>query len=753
MEYGLVALWLAAYLIVGLATLPLAAAIFPRFHDAGAAFAIPIGLTILTVVGFLLGHLTMGWPTLIVALGIIVVASATVGQPGAVNERAYGEVAVVFTLAFLFIVALRGATPAIAPLPLATGEKFLDFGLLRTILRAGSLPPEDMWFAGESVQYYYGGYLLTALLTVLTGTAPEFAYNLALAGFYAALVTAAYGLAGAIADSHTAPTRLAAGLAAFFVGIAANLRTAGQVLLWLIPDSLITTLTGIEPGADILTWTPRDFWYWPASRVLEGTINPFPLFSWLNGDLHPHQMSTPFVVLTAALCYSYWQTPPEERTRRRLVLLAAIPVIGVLAITNTWDVPIAGGVLVLTLTFAPSDPASVLPATLWEHIPPREGLTEEVRRIILALGGSILLLGVAAILVAPFWFESASQRAIGIFPPRSNMGPLLLVHGGFLLIFIPYLVGRASDPLLALGVRQPRAYAWIAIAVGIGLAVWLAGFPAVTVFGPLLAVAWLVLRRQNDVGFESLLMLAGFGLILIVEFIYVIEPLYQGTTLERYNTVFKVYMQLQVLWAPAAGVALARLLDPSHARPSVNTPEWRAVGAAIGIVVLLTTGLYAGFAVPTHLDAEPEGSNDTTLNGTAYLSTQYPQETAAIRWLDDQRGQPTIVTAAPGGYWWQPAEGDGASAPSSLTGIPTVLGWFHEEQYRGEDAYQQRLRDVTTIYEGTTEEQTALLTTYDVEYVYVGPAERNAYAVTIEDHPSLEVAFQDETVVIYAVTE
>ncbi len=48
-----------------------------------------------------------------------------------------------------------------------------------------------MWFAGEPVKYYYGGHLVTTLFAWLTATPPRFAYNLALAGFYATLVTAA----------------------------------------------------------------------------------------------------------------------------------------------------------------------------------------------------------------------------------------------------------------------------------------------------------------------------------------------------------------------------------------------------------------------------------------------------------------------------------------------------------------------------------------------------------------------------------
>ena len=750
MEYGLVALWLAMYLVVGLATLPLAAALFSRFHDAGAAFAIPVGLAMVGVVGYLVGHVAFGWPALLVALATVVVASETVGDRDAVDERAYAEAAAVFAVAFLFLVAVRAVSPAIAPLPLSAGEKFLDFGLVRTTLRAGALPPEDMWFAGESVQYYYGGHMLTALLSIFTGTAPRFAYNLALAGFYATLITAAYGLAGAVAADHGGPRRIAAGLGAFFVGVAGNLHTAGQVLAWLLPNSLVTAVPGVGGDAEVLSWTPADFFYWPASRVVDGSINEFPLFAWLNGDLHAHMMSTPFLLLAAALCFSYWQTPGEERRRRLSLLVAVAPVVGLLALVSTWDVPTAGGLVALTVAFAAADPATLLPRSLSDRLSERDGLAEELRRDGLALVASLALVLAGALVVLPFWLGSATARGLDVFPDRSSMGELLVVHGGFLLVFVPYLAGRVGEQVTVK--RPPRAVAWGVIAAVFGLGIWLAGFPAVALFGPLLAAAWLLLRERVDAGFETLLMLAGFGLVLLVEFVYVVDP---GAP-ERFNTVFKVYMQVWVLWAPAAGVALARLLDPAAALPSLDTPGWRSAGTAIGVAVLLTTGLYAGFALPAHFESDPIGADGPTLDGRAYTYAMYPDEAAAIDWLEAREGQPTIVTAAPGGYRWQPDRGDrsrpqGASAPASLTGVPTVLGWFHEAQYRGEEPYQRRLGDVVTMYEGSPDEQSALFERYDVEYVYVGPAERNAYDLTVEGHPDLEVAFEQGDVVVYEV--
>ncbi len=747
MEYGLVGLWLVAYLALGALSLPLAGAVFRSFPDRGAAFAVPVGLVTIAIVGYLLGHLAFGLPALIAGAACLGGLSLRADTVGRATWRSYAEAASVFTAAFLFVVAIRSVAPAIAPLPIAAGEKFLDYGLLRSLLRGSTLPPEDMWFAGEPVQYYYGGQMLTALLATLTGTEPRFAYNLALAGFYASLVTAAYGLAGAIAAEHGAPRRLAGVAAAFFVGLAGNLHTAAGVAAWLLPSGLAAVVSA--PGSGIASWTPSTFFYWDASRVIDGTITEFPLFAWLNGDLHAHMITTPFTLLAAGLCYSYWLTPEAETTRRRLLLLATTPVAGFLAITNTWDVPVAGGLVFLTVAFAPAEPATLLPLSFRDRISTGGRVREELRRDGVALATAIAGLLVGGLLIAPFWLSSASTRSVGVLPPRSDMWPLLIVHGGFFLLFLPYLAGRLGE----YGRGRPDVRTLVVVSgIAVGSAVaWALGAAAVTLFGPPLIAAWALLRSRTDVGFETLLILAGLGLALIVEFAYVVEPHRSGSGAERLNTVFKAYSQLWVIWAPAAGVIAARLFDPSGALESVATARWRRFGTAVVCVAVLTTGLYAGFAIPAHFGNEPIGSEGPTLDGEAYLDATYPDEAAAIAWLDDREGQPTIVTAAPGGYRWVPEDGEGASAPASLTGIPTVLGWMHEEQYRGTAPYEERLGDVTAIYEGTVDQQSALLDRYDVEYVYIGPAERAAYEPTIDEHPRLTPVYSHGDVVIYEV--
>jgi uncharacterized membrane protein len=70
-------------------------------------------------------------------------------------------------------------------------EKNMDFAFLNSLMRGESIPPLDPWFAGGTINYYYGGYMIVALLGWLSGLPPAYTYNLALPFLFARVSPAA----------------------------------------------------------------------------------------------------------------------------------------------------------------------------------------------------------------------------------------------------------------------------------------------------------------------------------------------------------------------------------------------------------------------------------------------------------------------------------------------------------------------------------------------------------------------------------
>ena len=743
----IVLVWAAVCLGLALVGGIVAAGLLPALGRYAPAVGFPLALFVLGVVGLWVGHLSVVVGLVAGGLTLVATLVVTVYRTDWHKRFRRGWHAyAIFLVAFAFVLSLRLLDPAVDP---ASGEKFLDFGLLRAHIRATALPAEDIWFAGDPFGYYYGGHFTYGLLARLTGTPARYAYNLALATSYATLVTAAYGLAGAIARRWNAG-RPAALAAVFLVGLASNLTTSVRLFFWALPDAVSDGIAALVVRADgWLALHPLEFHYWRASRVVPETITEFPLFAYLNGDLHAHMLAAPFTLLAVAVLYAYTQAPPAARRQRLALVFGVVPAItGFVTATNAWSLPVIGGLTWLTRYFAPTDPPTLVPATLrsltdaWPAPPP------VVRRAATATLVAVVVTALAVGWSLPVWLVSESAgRSLGVFPTRSPLWALLLVHGVFVAVFGPSLWRR----LRLSGRTASAAVVGVTLLVAAATVVRLAG---VVLFGAFVVAAWTVLERARgdgshaSVGFETVLALGAVGLVALVELVYLQEPAAPG----RFNTVFKLYADIWVVFGVAASVVVGRFV--ARRRP-VTAWQLPTVDARPLVVALLlvSTGTYAVGATvewTTYQIAAVRTADDPTLDALAFAHERYPERMDAIEWLDERAGTPTLLSA-PGtdigdGYHW-------VNAPSSLTGLPTVAGWAHEIGYRGHDAYWNRVEDVRAMFTDATARH-RLLDTYDVQFVYYGPLERDRYgSAGFENDPALSVAYRTESVTVYRVDE
>jgi uncharacterized membrane protein len=215
------------------------------------------------------------------------------------------------------------------------------------------------------------------------------------------------------------------------------------------------------------------------------------------------------------------------------------------------------------------------------------------------------------------------------------------------------------------------------------------------------------------------LVLAALGLALIM----VPELLYVGDFFNtRMNTVFKLYYQAWVLLALAGGFTFYYWHSrraPAAGWKRTLSNLWMIAGVAV-----LVAALYYPFAAAAS-KAELQRST-ATLNGLAHVASESAGEVEVIRYLREHAGRDAVMVEAVGGPYTP------FGRVSSSTGVPTVLGWpGHELQWRGNDeAFQGREADVATIYSTTDEEEAKnLMDKYGVEYVYIGPREKEKYGV------------------------
>jgi len=333
------------YLVVqvfGLAALPLTLRLFRHFPDRGYAFSKSLGLLLTGYVFWLLT--TLGWlhntaGGILVALALLTVAGILLwrrARPQFPNSPIPQSTVIVtelvFALTFIACCLVRAHMPRIET---AGGEKWMEIAFLRAILRSGTFPPHDPWLSGFAISYYYFGYIIIVMLIRLAAVPPSIAFNLGIATLFALVCTGAYGLvynlvaAGETKRQRDKETRGQGGaggslavlgglLAVLLLAVMGNLggllemshaRGLGPAGFWAWLD--IRGIDGPPPPLAEGSWTPtRFFWWWQSSRVIQDytpwgaeqeVIDEFPAFSFILGDMHPHVLALPFVLLALAL--------------------------------------------------------------------------------------------------------------------------------------------------------------------------------------------------------------------------------------------------------------------------------------------------------------------------------------------------------------------------------------------------------------------------------------------------------------------
>ena len=341
---GAAILWWGTFLGIGLAALPITLAVFRSLPDRGYGLAKPLGLLIFGYLFWILGTVRVIPNSQAGAIGVLVILLAISGvvlYRRKESLRTFFKehwktvlvTEIVFAAAFGVWAYIRSQTPAVAHT-----EQPMDFALLNGVLQSPHFPPEDPWYAGKPISYYYFGYLMSAGVTQATGFASAIAYNLSLASFAAMAAAAVFsvvfnivaGLRKTVAGQGAGLLGpIAAGLAGVFlllfvgnlVGVLEffHANNVGDADFWKR-----VSITGLDGTGGGVAWHPNDFWWWfRDTRVINSiaesgsfagsgvdfTITEFPFFSFLLGDMHPHVMSMPFVILVVGLAYNALRSP------------------------------------------------------------------------------------------------------------------------------------------------------------------------------------------------------------------------------------------------------------------------------------------------------------------------------------------------------------------------------------------------------------------------------------------------------------
>ncbi len=809
-------LMMAAFSVV---TLPIAWRVFRHLPGRGYALTRPLALLLVGYIlwlGGMFGFLRPTRAAILFAAALVSLVSAYIwrrnrqalAQYLRQNVRLIVATEVVFVLAFFGWALVRAYNPEIA----AT-EKPMEIAFLNAILRSDRFPPIDPWLSGFAISYYYFGYLLVAMLTRLSGVPSTVAFNLGKALLFALTATGCFGLLHDLISLDVGDRGqgwlsrvMWSLLGPIFVLVIGNLEVVFEMLhnrglgspafwRWLDVNGLIDAPVSGD-------WIPRDnWWWWRASRVVNDRdlmgghmeiIDEFPQFSFLLGDMHPHVLGLPFVVLCLALALNLllgardWaliacssESPDIAAPRlwahrllhlfrslwrdHRWDMLILALCLGSLGFINTWDLPVY--LLVIVGSFWIGQRGQQRADALW---------TTPV------FAAPLGVLSIALYLPFFLTFQSQAGGMLPLFFNVTRVHQYLMMFGVFVFIIASMLVVQ----IVRDHGRAPDSRNWLR-----SFALDLANTLLWLVTGPLLIMALAVFavvssragreflrgvlenpQVQNLIGTSGTLGLLRQALllrltnpwtflllaVLLAALWYLIRSSWQTTGVSDGPACLFAYIMAGMAFLMTLGTEFIYLRDTFGTRMNTIFKFYYQAW-----VLMALAASFCAYHLMGRLGARARGRSAIAAAswavvaaalvgaGLLYPLLAIPNKTGGFGGTPTIDGMAFMAQHRPDEYaaiQWLRAnepgivhivEATGGSfteyAPiSAFTGLPTMLGWGgHELQWRGNyDEPGKRERDLEKIYQSTdSQEVLTLLAKYDIKYVCLGPMETRRYSL------------------------
>ena len=573
--------------VLGFVCLPLTVTVFHNLPDRGWAFSKAIGTAVLAFcVWFPLMCLSVlpFSQFFITGIFLLLLAGNIIGflkvrQTIAKVVRVNVPYILISEAVFAGMMFLLGWIRSFVP-DIRSFEMFMDEGFIAGIIRSPHFPPNDMWFAGYPINYYYYAHFTAAILGKLLGQSPSIVFNTGICMFFGLTAVSLFGVTSNIVSwaqhlrkrAHlnkvTEPQQLPG--------------TSYPSLLRAVPYGFLTMLMGLVLGNLAATqqwWEQHGDWtqfnWFNPSRVVDRTINEFPAFSFLLSCFHAHVLALAFTIVAIALAFNLfleqegwglrvfgrgWKLP--------LTMATTALILGGLFAMNGWDFPTYVGLTVVCIAFQ-------------QYLAHRSRFRLELLLDIFTVCAGLIAL--SFLMYVPFYFTFISpSQGLGVVGPadRSPLANEILIYGMFAFVFLSLLLAtvfrhpfftrstaHSEDIVAPQPARLPRfnkGVMSVLLVIGVALLTLFAlrnsaTFVAAGSIAALGCIALFYSLRDRSQAFILLLGSTAFALVAVCE-VFFLKDVFAGGEFLRMNTVFKFYFQAWALLSITSGAGIYFIL-------------------------------------------------------------------------------------------------------------------------------------------------------------------------------------------------
>jgi len=736
-EIGHLFTWYLILLILGLSSLPTCLLLFKNFWDKGYAFAKTISLILITFFVFVLSSAklipfsqsSLSWLVIgLVAFNYLFLKKKYFKNSKLIDffKPHLGKILLqelIFFSLLAFWTYVRGFRPEIDNL-----EKPMDWGFVNSALKTTYLPPLDMWFSGQFINYYYFGHLIHAVITKISSVPSTIAYNLSIATVLALTFSQTLSLSASLIKNSLKKISF---FKIFLLALTSSvLITFGGNLhhLYKITKINIQNNQKLVLSLDEFKKASLTYWYPDATRFIgydpdieDKTIHEFPIYSFVVADLHGHMNNIPVFLLFLSFIFTIFTNFKTNSFINWPLIGGAGFLLSISYMSNAWDFANLGLFFaVFTLIYNLYQPSSPSNPTSSPSKPTSSPSNPTSLR------------GACDEAISSTTSSPAKRSNLFTIFLKTLINGLLTIVSWFIFTF-PF--SRNFQPMME-GLKWSDSHSpfWQLFILYGGF--WLINLPFLFIFKKYLHKK----IKYPSVGqiFVLCLILTATILIVLPEIFYV-KDIYIYSH-RRANTMFKLVYAAFMMYSISASYVLSSFTQ-------LKNKAIKRIYKFVFVLVFLIHSTYAYFAINSNYGGL---KNFQGLDGFVWYQNRYPDTFKAIEWLNNNlTGQPLILEAVGDSY-------TDFNLVSSATGLPTVEGWIvHEWLWRG--GYDQpaaRQQDVEAIYQSVdVDSLRPLVQKYSIDYILIGDKEFEKYPNLNQDNIAQisDLVFQSNQTKIYKV--